>query len=133
MHYIAPGEGEVRNERHFALKTQELKIEVLQRARMPQDCPAHRDCHEANHCLPFAFFVTIGQTKPCLRIAIGDRRSTDGPRFSHRSIGQVDSQTWCQVGREKGVVGTRVDVLASRRRDPEGPPIWIGTRGRWRT
>jgi hypothetical protein len=62
MNHTVPREGRIRGEHSFATRAEELEIDVLQDAGMPEDGPTHRCRHEASNCFPFALLEAIGQT-----------------------------------------------------------------------
>jgi hypothetical protein len=105
MDHMAPREGRVRDEQGLAMQSQELEIEELQRARIPEDGPAHRRRHEADDCIPFALLVPIGQAETHHRVVVGDRWSPDRPGFARRCVSQIDSEVWGEVGRQERVIG----------------------------
>jgi hypothetical protein len=59
MDHVASQEGHVRDEQGLALQSQELDVEVLQRARISEDGPAHGRGHETDDRIRFALFVPI--------------------------------------------------------------------------
>ena len=60
MDRVSDREGGIWREQSLSTRTHEVKIEVLQRARIAEDRPTHGCRHESDDRIPFALVVSIG-------------------------------------------------------------------------
>jgi hypothetical protein len=90
----------IGREDHLATVAEQLDIEKLEHARVPQDGPSHRGGDEPDDRLPLALLETVREPERLRGVTIGDGDAYDRSGFPFRSLGQVDPQAQGQIAGE---------------------------------